>query len=58
MRVGVITFHCSYNFGSVLQAWALTQQLCHMGQLVVNSGYDVEDTAHCLATIYKHGRVS
>ncbi|MBM6676106.1 polysaccharide pyruvyl transferase family protein [Olsenella uli] len=27
MRVGIVTFHCAYNFGSALQAWALLRTL-------------------------------
>lgn len=27
MRVGIVTFHCAYNFGSALQAWALARAL-------------------------------
>ena len=31
MRVGTITFHCSYNYGSALQAYALQKQLMLLG---------------------------
>lgn len=34
MRIGIVTFHCAYNFGSVLQAWALKHYLEQMGHLV------------------------
>lgn len=34
MKIGIVTFHCSYNFGSALQAFALKQYL-------VNKGHDV-----------------
>lgn len=34
MRIGIVTFHCAYNFGSVLQAWALRRQLSRMGHEV------------------------
>lgn len=27
MKVGIITFHCAYNFGSMLQAWALQRSI-------------------------------
>lgn len=27
MRIGIVTFHCAYNFGSALQAWALLRTL-------------------------------
>lgn len=30
MRVGIITFHCSYNFGSALQAQALEQAITNL----------------------------
>lgn len=31
MSVGIITFHCSYNYGSALQAFALSRQIEKMG---------------------------
>lgn len=31
MRIGIITFHKSYNYGSVLQAFALVQFLTKLG---------------------------
>ena len=34
MKIGIITFHCAYNFGSVLQAWALKHQVENMGHTV------------------------
>lgn len=30
-KVGIITFHASHNFGSMLQAYALQQVILHMG---------------------------
>ena len=27
MKIGIITFHCSYNYGSALQAYALQEYL-------------------------------
>ena len=27
MRIGIVTFHCAYNFGSALQTWALLRTL-------------------------------
>lgn len=30
-RVGIITFHAAYNYGSMLQAYALQQTISHMG---------------------------
>lgn len=35
MRIGIITFHASHNYGSMLQAWALQTYL-------VKQGHDVE----------------
>lgn len=34
MRVGIVTFHCAYNFGSVLQAYALKRCIELMGHEV------------------------
>jgi hypothetical protein len=34
MKIGLVTFHCSYNFGSALQAWALKHKLEEMGHSV------------------------
>lgn len=34
-KIGIITFHCSYNYGSVLQAYALQKY-------IMNHGYDVK----------------
>lgn len=34
-KIGIITFHCSYNYGSVLQAYALQKYL-------INNGYNVK----------------
>ena len=31
MKVGVITFHASHNYGSVLQAYALQQTVTALG---------------------------
>lgn len=31
MRVGIVTFHCSYNFGSALQAYALQEVIRKLG---------------------------
>jgi hypothetical protein len=35
MRIGILTFHCAHNYGAVLQAYALREELKLMG-------YDVE----------------
>lgn len=34
MKIAIITFHCSYNFGSVLQAYALQQVMMREGHSV------------------------
>lgn len=39
MRIGIVTFHCAYNYGSVLQAWALTRTLENMGHSVAVIDY-------------------
>ena len=31
VRVGIITFHCSHNFGAMLQAYGLKRYLCDKG---------------------------
>ena len=31
MKVGIVTFHCSYNFGSALQAYALQEAIRNLG---------------------------
>lgn len=31
MRIGIVTFHCSYNFGSALQAYALQMAIRSLG---------------------------
>ena len=31
MRIGTITFHCAYNFGSALQTYALKKYLTDLG---------------------------
>ena len=31
MKIGIITFHCSFNYGSVLQAYALQRTLTELG---------------------------
>lgn len=31
MNVGIITFHCSYNFGSALQSFAMQEAVKHLG---------------------------
>lgn len=43
MRIGLITFHASYNYGSVLQAYALQTQLKSMGHDVFVIDYLSKD---------------
>lgn len=43
MKIGIITFHCSYNFGSALQAWALQKILIGMGHDVSIIDYRSRD---------------
>lgn len=43
MRIGIITFHCSYNFGSALQAWALKRVLEERGHQVSVIDYRGKD---------------
>ena len=45
MNVGIITFHCSYNFGSALQAFAMqtvVQRLGHSAVLIDYRSADFE----------------
>lgn len=54
MKVGILTFHKSINYGSVLQCWALRD-------ILVKHGYDVEvidyepDSYHQQYAIYQKG---
>ena len=42
--VGIITFHCSYNYGSVLQAYALQEYISSLGFNVFVINYkDIQD---------------
>lgn len=34
MKIGILTFHCAYNYGAVLQAFALQKYLQQMGNNV------------------------
>lgn len=43
MEIGIVTFHCSYNFGSALQAWALKEYLESKGHNVHVIDYRSED---------------
>ena len=31
MKIGILTFHCAHNYGAVLQAYAIQEQLKLMG---------------------------
>lgn len=53
MRIGIVTFHCAYNFGSVLQTWALRRQLEYMGHEVRVVDYRGADfDQYCLLQTY------
>ena len=44
MKVGIITFHCSYNYGSALQAFALQKYInMHLGQAQIIDFVQPED---------------
>lgn len=43
MRVGIITFHCSYNYGSVLQAYALQEAVRNLVDEVAIIDYRSRD---------------
>lgn len=43
MRIGTITFHCAYNFGSALQAYALKEYLTNLGHDVHIIDYRSDD---------------
>lgn len=43
MRIGIITFHCAYNFGSALQAFALRKYLSSCGHDAVVIDYRSRD---------------
>lgn len=39
MRIGIVTFHCAYNFGSALQTWALKRSIEALGHEVHTVDY-------------------
>ena len=43
MKIGTITFHCAYNFGSALQTYALKKYLTDLGHDVHVIDYRSED---------------
>lgn len=43
MKIGIITFHCSYNFGSALQAFALQEAIGRLGHEAVIIDYRSAD---------------
>ncbi len=49
MKVGILTFHFAYNYGAVLQAWALQQAIESLGHQVCIINYVPE---------YMRGRIS
>ena len=34
MKIGIITFHASFNYGSMLQAWAMQTYMENLGHVV------------------------
>ena len=34
MKIGILTFHCAHNFGAILQAYALQEQIRLLGHEV------------------------
>lgn len=50
IRIGIITFHCSYNYGSVLQAYALQNYLLAIG-------YDVKIIDYILKSDFEQYRL-
>ena len=43
MKIGTITFHCAYNFGSALQTYALKKYLTDLGHDVHVIDYRSEE---------------
>lgn len=52
-RVGILTFHKSINYGSILQAWALQQYLNSVGYLVEIIDYEPDAYGLLYATFIK-----
>ena len=46
-RIGIITFHCSHNYGSILQSYALQKYL-------INKNYDVKIIDYTLRWDYEY----
>lgn len=46
--IGIISFHCQYNYGSALQAWALQTKLGQLGHKskVLNYYYEKDMKAY------------
>jgi hypothetical protein len=56
MRIGIITLHCSYNFGSSLQAFALQTAIERLGHEAKIIDYRSEDFDQYKLICYKHPR--
>ena len=39
MKIGILTFHCAHNFGAILQAYALQEQLRRLGHTPIILNY-------------------
>ena len=58
MRIGIITLHCSYNFGSALQAYALQRVLTEMGHEATIIDYRSIDFDHYQLFSLRHPSVT
>lgn len=59
MRAGIITFHCSYNYGSMLQAYAMSKTLENLGcdtKIINYVSGDFEQYKVFRIRYYKHPR--
>lgn len=58
LRIGIVTLHCSYNFGSALQAYALQTILRRMGYEAVIIDYRSVDFDHYRIFSLRHPSVT
>lgn len=56
MRIGIITFHASYNFGSALQAYAMQTILTRLGHQVAIIDYLSKDQEQYKLVTLRHPR--
>ena len=54
MRVGIITFHCSYNFGSALQSFAMQAAVQRLGYAASLIDYRSKDFEQYRLVQFKH----